>query len=114
MADSDGSNRDRSGWCDMDKAIERLKTPHPYPGLNADIGKVLCAHHWIIDPPDGAVSIGRCKKCGAEKRFPNAYPRRTMKQWDHNAYKNRDIEPKPQVDVDYAAIMAKFVPPEFR
>ena len=30
-----------------------------------------CVHHWIIDPPDGPISKGSCKLCGAEKDFPN-------------------------------------------
>jgi hypothetical protein len=31
-----------------------------------------CRHHWIIEPPAGATSMGRCKRCGAEKEFPNS------------------------------------------
>jgi len=30
-----------------------------------------CIHHWIIDPPDGPVSKGVCKICGAEEEFDN-------------------------------------------
>ena len=30
-----------------------------------------CAHHWIIDPPDGPVSNGTCKKCGKTREFMN-------------------------------------------
>ena len=33
--------------------------------------KETCTHHWLIDPPDGPVSKGVCKKCGAEKDFKN-------------------------------------------
>jgi hypothetical protein len=29
-------------------------------------------HHWLIDPPDGALSTGRCKLCGIERSFPNS------------------------------------------
>ena len=32
-----------------------------------------CVHHWIIDPANGPVSEGRCKKCGARKDFFNAF-----------------------------------------
>ena len=31
-----------------------------------------CAHHWLIDSPNGETSRGRCKHCGAEKEFPNS------------------------------------------
>jgi len=43
-----------------------------------------CAHHWIIESPKGATSLGRCKKCNAEKRFAN---------WveDYYTYGKRDL-----------------------
>lgn len=28
--------------------------------------------HWIIDPPNGPVSTGKCKKCGEQKEFKNS------------------------------------------
>lgn len=31
-----------------------------------------CAHHWVIASPNGEMSTGRCKVCGAEKEFPNS------------------------------------------
>ena len=31
-----------------------------------------CRHHWIIETPHGATSRGLCKRCGMNKRFPNA------------------------------------------
>ena len=31
-----------------------------------------CAHHWVIASPDGEMSTGKCKVCGAEKEFPNS------------------------------------------
>lgn len=31
-----------------------------------------CQHRWVIEPPNGATSRGRCKRCGASRRFPNA------------------------------------------
>lgn len=31
-----------------------------------------CVHHWIIEVPQGPISKGRCKKCGAERDFPNS------------------------------------------
>ena len=32
-----------------------------------------CVHHWVIDPPNGAVSKGSCKVCGEEKEFRNSF-----------------------------------------
>ena len=32
-----------------------------------------CVHHWVIDPPNGAVSMGRCKSCGEEQEFRNSF-----------------------------------------
>jgi hypothetical protein len=31
-----------------------------------------CAHHWVLETPSGAMSRGVCKRCGAEKEFPNS------------------------------------------
>lgn len=30
-----------------------------------------CMHHWIIESPDGPISIGHCKYCGAVAEFFN-------------------------------------------
>ena len=32
----------------------------------------VCRHHWVIDTPNGALSGGRCKLCGADKAFRNS------------------------------------------
>lgn len=29
----------------------------------------FCVHHWVLDPPRGELTAGRCKKCGKEKEF---------------------------------------------
>ncbi len=31
-----------------------------------------CAHHWIIETPDGPVSKGVCRLCGEEREFTNS------------------------------------------
>jgi hypothetical protein len=31
-----------------------------------------CRHHWRIESPNGATSMGRCKLCGAVKEFANS------------------------------------------
>ena len=33
--------------------------------------KEQCTHYWLIDPPDGPISKGVCKICGAERDFTN-------------------------------------------
>ncbi|MEX0762880.1 MAG: hypothetical protein WD208_08800 [Dehalococcoidia bacterium] len=32
-----------------------------------------CTHHWVIEPPNGAVSHGRCRVCGENKEFRNSF-----------------------------------------
>ena len=29
--------------------------------------------HWVIEPPNGPTSLGKCKKCGKEKEFRNSF-----------------------------------------
>ena len=31
-----------------------------------------CCHHWIIEAPNGANSLGTCKSCGAQREFVNS------------------------------------------
>lgn len=31
-----------------------------------------CTHHFIIDPPNGPTSEGRCKLCGEQRTFSNS------------------------------------------
>ncbi len=33
---------------------------------------VACTHHWIIETPEGPVSKGTCRMCGAEREFSNS------------------------------------------
>ena len=40
---------------------------HQATGMTA-----MCRHHWVIDTPNGAVSGGRCKRCGVDKEFRNS------------------------------------------
>lgn len=30
-----------------------------------------CVHHYVLEPPEGPVSRGRCKLCGSERDFRN-------------------------------------------
>lgn len=31
-----------------------------------------CRHHWVIESPHGAISLGRCKICSEVKEFRNS------------------------------------------
>jgi hypothetical protein len=31
-----------------------------------------CCHHWLIESPHGATSMGICRLCGAQKEFRNS------------------------------------------
>ncbi len=31
-----------------------------------------CTHHWMINSPEGHISYGRCRLCGAITEFSNA------------------------------------------
>ena len=33
---------------------------------------ITCRHHWVIAAPEGATSMGRCKRCGEVKEFRNS------------------------------------------
>jgi hypothetical protein len=32
---------------------------------------VECVHHWVFEPPNGRVSIGKCKYCGEKTESVN-------------------------------------------
>jgi hypothetical protein len=31
-----------------------------------------CRHHWVIESPQGATSVGKCKKCEEVREFRNS------------------------------------------
>ena len=31
-----------------------------------------CRHHWVIESPHGATSLGRCKRCREVREFRNS------------------------------------------
>ncbi len=39
-----------------------------------------CAHHWVIDSPDGPTSKGVCKLCGSISEFNNSVPQMQWKE----------------------------------
>ena len=32
-----------------------------------------CVHYWIIDEPEGPISQGVCRICGAQREFSNVF-----------------------------------------
>ena len=45
------------------------QTPRPISGGEED-GK-LCRHHWVIEAPNGPISMGECRTCGETREFKN-------------------------------------------
>jgi hypothetical protein len=47
------------------------------------VASTLCRHHWVIDTPNGALSSGRCKRCGVDKEFRNS---NEDPMWDNDSF----------------------------
>ena len=45
----------------------------------------MCVHHWIIEPPNGPTSKGRCKRCGEKKSFANTVIDNHIADWSRIA-----------------------------
>lgn len=41
--------------------------------ITKDRAGTACRHHWVIESPNGEMSAGVCKRCGATKAFRNSY-----------------------------------------
>ncbi len=50
-------------------------------------------HHFVIDPPNGKVSLGICKHCGEARDFFNSYDKA-----DYRQFSTKNAIPK---SVDY-------------
>jgi len=65
-----------------------------------------CQHHWLIETPRGALSRGRCKRCGEERDFRNST---TDYVWDeessggYNAWRGVRSSPRSRADDDSVA-----------
>jgi hypothetical protein len=42
------------------------------PKQESETQEITCQHHWVIATPRGAMSEGRCKRCGEEREFRNS------------------------------------------
>ena len=40
--------------------------------LDQEATEPTCRHHWLIESPHGATSMGVCKLCGSQKEFRNS------------------------------------------
>ncbi len=52
----------------------------------SDVSSDGCAHHWMIDTPNGESSDGHCKRCGKSRAFLNYSQRKVM---------TRSVKPAP-------------------
>ena len=57
------------------------------------------AHHWVIDTPNGALSQGKCRHCGAEQLFRNS-EQDTVLSVDRNRHYR---EGKPRQEAERAS-----------
>jgi hypothetical protein len=57
---------------EVDLKIPALDVLNPAQDvLSPKAQETECKHHWIIEPPSGETSMGRCKLCGAARGFRN-------------------------------------------
>ena len=38
---------------------------------NEDMQQTTCQHYWVIEPPNGPTSNGKCQRCGEQREFRN-------------------------------------------
>ena len=50
---------------------------------------------WMIEPPNGPVSMGKCSKCGIEKEFKNSFEYNTW-HGDRPANKEKASDKKQE------------------
>jgi hypothetical protein len=80
----------------MSPASSSKKKSAPAEETTAEVTEGGCVHHWVIDPPNGAVSEGRCKSCGEKKEFRNSFE---YSSW----YGNKSPAPKAAAKAAAAA-----------
>ncbi len=57
--------------CGGHRRQTNLESP-PEQAMAASSYLAVCRHHWLIEPPGGPTSTGRCLHCGSERQFNNA------------------------------------------
>ena len=53
-------------------AAETAETTEEQKDGHEDLSE--CAHHWVIEAPNGSTSRGTCLKCGGVQDFQNSVP----------------------------------------
>ena len=38
---------------------------------NEGLQQTTCQHYWVIEPPNGPTSSGKCQRCGEQREFRN-------------------------------------------
>ena len=69
---------------------KRVKTKKAPTAMTTTIEQPSCKHHWVIASPRGALSGGRCKRCGEEREFRNST---TDYVWDDDSTKDKSYTP---------------------
>lgn len=58
----------------------------PLTAAQSDVSADGCAHHWMIETPNGESSQATCKRCGKTRDFLNYSQRKVM---------TRSVKPAP-------------------
>ena len=69
---------------------KRVKAKKAPAAATTTIEQPSCKHHWVIASPRGALSGGRCKRCGEEREFRNST---TDYVWDDDSTKDKSYTP---------------------
>ena len=40
--------------------------------ISQDRASPICCHHWLIEPANGPISLGVCRKCSGSREFRNS------------------------------------------
>lgn len=54
--------------------MSATRTQGGRPGAVGSAEMGGCCHHWVIEPANGEMSGGECRRCGARRMFFNADP----------------------------------------
>ena len=52
-----------------------------------------CVHHWMIESPNGKISMGTCNKCGKKREHHNSID---WSQWANSRYHHGYTKPNPR------------------
>ncbi len=63
----------------MSATISLFREPAK-PALADAPVKIECQHYWVIETPNGSVSVGVCKFCREERHFNNSAERYVIKK----------------------------------